>query len=488
MKTLKLIFCILWVSCIVPVHLVAQNKEVPVTTSSKEAKDFFLKGRDKLENSEAIAATALLDQAIQKDPNFALAYLYRSQSGGGFNVYRKNLDKAVSLAGKVSEGERTEILYYQAKSDGNGMKEKEYLDLLLKNFPSDKRIQMEAGTYYYGMNEYSKALEHLTKATELDKNFSPAYNMIGYCQSSLNNYKDAEKAFQSYIKLNPNRANPYDSYAELLLKMGKYDESIAQYKMAFEKDPVNFANSLLGVGHNYIFKGDYTSARKYYQDCYDKSTMPGGKLNGLYWKAVSYLYENKADAAVKVFDDYRAFAEKENLTINSMMAYANQGEIFTETGNPKEGMKYYEKAKDVIEKSKFSKVDMETFMTYSTLWQCYALTANGDFEKAKTEEVKAKAKIEASKNHADEMFLNSLMAYSAFKKGNYDEAIQYYSKSDNENPMIWYYQAMAYSKKGDKQNAAKLVEKIKKSNVNSLDLALVRNKALESLSMEEPKK
>lgn len=487
MKTFKFTFYVLLISLIVPLSLLAQNKEVPVTTSSKEALDFFMKGRDQLENSEAIAATALLDQAIQKDPNFAKAYLYRSQSGGGFTVFRKNLDKALSLVGKVSAGEKYEILFTQAQADGNGVKEKEYLDWLVKNFPSDKRIQTQTGIYYYGNKDYSKALTHFTKATELDKNYAPAYNMLGYCQSSLNNYKEAEKAFQTYIKLTPNSANPYDSYAELLLKMGKYDESIAQYKKAVEKDPVNFTLSLAGVGHNYIFKGDYPTARKYYQQYFDKATLPGGKLNALYWKAVSYLYENKVDEAVKTFDESRAVAEKENLATNVINAYANQGFIVTETGKPDEGMKYYEKAINLIGKSKFSKVDVDNLMTQAGLWRFYNLTAQEDYEKAKAEAAKIKQKVESRKNHGEEMFLNSLMGYSAFRQGNYEEAIQYYSKADTDDPLNWYYQAMAYQKKGDKLNASKMLEKIKSSNVNSLNLAIAKNRAIESLA-EEPMK
>ncbi|HET6556541.1 MAG TPA: tetratricopeptide repeat protein [Prolixibacteraceae bacterium] len=487
MKTLKFTIYILLISIVVPFHLVAQNQEVPVTTSSKEALDLFMKGRNQLENIENVAATALFEQAIQKDPNFARAYLYRAQSGGGFNVFRQNLDKAVSLLDKVSEGEKYEILCVQAQADGNGVKEKEYLDWLVTNFPSDKRIQAQAGSYYYGISDYSKALSHFKKATELDKNYAPAYNMLGYCQSALNNYPEAEKAFQTYIKLIPNSANPIDSYAELLLKMGKYDESIAQYKMAVEKDPVNFALSLAGVGHNYIFKGDYPSARKYYQQYFDKATLPGSKLNALYWEAVSYLYENKVDEAVKTFDESRALAEKENMAPTAINSYANQGFILTETGNPKEGMKHYENAIDLIGKSKFSKADVDNFMTQAALWKFYTLTAQGDYEKAKVEADKAKQTIESRKNHGEEMFLNSLLGYSALKQGNYDEAIQYYSKADAEDPLNWYYQAMAYQKMGDTQKASKLMEKIKTSNVNSMNLALVRNKTLGSLAMEESK-
>jgi tetratricopeptide (TPR) repeat protein len=121
------------------------------------------------------------------------------------------MDKAVSLIDKVSDGEKNEILYYLAQTEDNGQKQKEYLDQLLLSFPSDKRVHMMAGQYYYNLKDYSTSLIHYNKVTELDKDFAPAYNRIGYCQSELNNYGEAEKAFLTYIKLVPGKANPYDS-------------------------------------------------------------------------------------------------------------------------------------------------------------------------------------------------------------------------------------------------------------------------------------
>jgi tetratricopeptide (TPR) repeat protein len=481
MKTCKLIFFVLVVSMIVPLNILAQNKEVPVTTSSREALRLFLDGRDKLDNIEFVAAASLFDKAIKQDPGFAMAYLYRAQSGGGYNAFRQNLDKAISLAGKASEGEKLEIQYFQAYAEGDGQKQKELLDKLLASFPSDKRIQAGAGEYFYSINDFSSALKYLLKAAELDKNFASAYNMIGYCQSALNNYTEAEKAFQTYIKLVPDRGNPYDSYAELLLKMGKYDESIAQYNKAVEKDPVNFAGSLNGIGNNYIFKSDYVSARKFYQDYYDKAPTPVAKLTALFWKAISYVHEGKIENAINAFDEYRLMAEKNNLVPNAITSYAYEGYVYTESGNPKEGMKLYDKAIDLLGKSKLPEADKENMITNSMMWHLYALVLNDELDKAVPELEKFKQKVESRKNPGEEMDLNSMYGLFEIKKGNYDKAIEYFSKANTENPWNWYYTAIAYNKKNDRQDALKLFEKITKLNVNSIELALVRKRAMEEL-------
>jgi len=481
MKTLRIGYCILLILfLIIPFNLLAQNKEIPITSSSKEALDFFTKGREKLENFKSDEAASLFDQAIKKDPNFALAYLYRSQSGGGFNVFQQNLDKAVSLADKVSEGEKLQILLIKASADGNGLKQKEYYDLLIRKFPEDKRVQLDMGSYYYGINDFAKALTYFKKSAELDKNYAPAYNMIGYCQSSLNNYPEAEKAFQSYIKLSANSPNGYDSYAELLLKMGKYDESIVQYKKALEYDP-KFSFSLRGLGNNYIFKGDYSTARKNYQEFYDKSPAFSDKLSALYWIACSYVHEGKVSDAIKKMDEFRALAEKENQATSAIMSYANQGFISTESGKPDDGMKYFEKAFDLIGKSKLPEATRENFNTYSMLWRMYALTAQGKLDMAAKEAEKCKQKVESRKNPGEEMFLNSMWGFLEIKKGDYPKAIQYLSKADTEDPLNWYYHSIACEKTGDKEKATALLKKITTSNINSLNLALIRSRAMAGL-------
>lgn len=481
MKTIRYHFYALLIfACSVSYSLTAQNKEVPVTTSSRDALNFFLTGREKFENQETAVAASLFDKAIEKDPSFAIAYVYRAESGGGFNVFRQNLDKAVSLADKVSPGERLEILNFQAFADGNWQKQKEYLDQLLSTFPVDKRVQVLAGEQFYNINDFQNALAHFSKAKEIDSNFAPAFNMIGYCQSALNNYPAAEEAFKTYIKLLPDKPNPYDSYAELLLKMGKYDESIAQYKKALEKDPL-FITSLAGIGNNYIFKGDNTTARKYFQDYYDKSPNVNGKFDALYQMATSYIHEGKPEEAVKIFDEYRALAEKEKLVTNEINSYAYQGFTLSQAGNPKEGKEYFEKGIELLGKSDLPAGTKENLIVNSMLWRFYYLTVNNELDKAQAQSELCRSRIESKNNPEKEPFFNTLLGIFELKKGDYDQAIKYFSVGDKQNPLTWYYTAQVYSKKGDKDNSDKYLEKIANWNVNSLDLAFVRKNAIDEI-------
>jgi tetratricopeptide (TPR) repeat protein len=163
-----------------PTTLLAETKtgELTITTSSKPALALFQQAREKMENLETAAAAPMLDEAIRKDPDFAMAYAYRALAGGGFNVLRENLEKAVSLKDKMSPGERHWILAQEAGFDGNLTKAKEHGDALLKLYPQDKRVAQLAGTFLGDSPaDLGAALRHYEKATALDPRFASAYRL-----------------------------------------------------------------------------------------------------------------------------------------------------------------------------------------------------------------------------------------------------------------------------------------------------------------------
>src|SRR5689334_14041290 len=88
--------------------------KVPITTSSEEAKELYLKGRDLAEKLRATDAHAYYEKAVALDPNFALAYVGLANTSGTAKEFVANVQQAVTLAPKVSEGERHVILGLEA--------------------------------------------------------------------------------------------------------------------------------------------------------------------------------------------------------------------------------------------------------------------------------------------------------------------------------------------------------------------------------------
>jgi tetratricopeptide (TPR) repeat protein len=447
------------------------DKGIPITTSSSEARDLFIQGRDDYENIEFSAAAKLFDEAIAKDSTFALAYLYRAYSGGGAQVVRTNLEKAQAMTGKVSEGERVLIGYMQATSDANRPKQKENLDKLLTMYPEDKRVRLAAGTYFQTVGDNKSALDSYTKATEIDSTYAAAYNYIGYVNIAQGKLDAAEKAFKKYISLQPDKPNPYDSYAELLLKMGRYDESIVQYQKAYDTDNL-FISSLSGIANNYIFKGDFAKAREYQQMYFDKATQVNDKLSAMFYKALSFMYENKLDDAIKAFEERRAFAQREKQSGAMVYSIAYQGFALSEMGKASDGMKKYEEAISTIDKVDLTPRQKENLQVYSNFWRAFGYALDNKLDKAKASADLFKKDVEARNNPDEKTTLEQVLALIDYKAGKYDVAIEQLSKQE-PNPWVMFYHGQALLKKGDKEAAKSLFTKIVNWNQNSIQLAAV---------------
>src|SRR5690606_6575020 len=94
----------------------------------------------------------------------------------------------------------------------------------------------------------------------INPEFALAYNSIGYAERNAGHPAAAEAAFRRYIALVPDDPNPYDSYGELLLTLGRFDEAIAQYRRAQAIDPA-FAGSFVGIASAEALAGRHEAGR-----------------------------------------------------------------------------------------------------------------------------------------------------------------------------------------------------------------------------------
>jgi tetratricopeptide (TPR) repeat protein len=462
-----------------PTTLLAQTKtgELTITTSSKPALALFEQARDKIDNQETTAAAPLLDQAIQKDPDFAMAYAYRALAGGGFNVLRENMEKAVSLKDKVSPGERHWILAQEARFDGNLPKATEHSDALLKLYPQDKRVAQLAGTLLGDSPaDLGAALRYYEKATTLDTRFASGYNMIGYTQSRLGDYPAAEVAFKQYIALRPGSPNPYDSYAELLMKMGRYDDSIAEYQKALTKDP-RFTSALAGIGHNEVFKGDFAKGRESYQLEFDQASNVNGKTGSLFWTTTSWVHEGNTLATLKAIEQQLAFATKENLVPVVIGIHQQAAFILAESGDLAGAVEHIDAASRLVEESQLPSSTKEAARLRTMLARVRILTAVHEFDSARMLVDKCQAMVDLSRNPAEGRALQGVFGMLELEQGHNDQALAHFAKADPESAYDLFYTAVAQERNGNTVEADRLYGKVATWNQNNLGYALVRARA-----------
>jgi len=462
------------VLALAPLLASAQQKQLSITTTSPEALALYQKALDYSENVENANALPLLDQAIEKDPGFAMAYALRAVAGGGFNVARENREKALSLLDKVSAGERHWIMASQAQADGDVPKMQQHVAELLKLHPSDRHAAYFAGNAVRMVDD-TQALKHFKHATTIDPKFAAPYNQIGYIQLRKGDFAGAEQALKQYIATRPDSANPYDSYAELLLRMGRYEESIAQYEKALVKSP-GFAGSLLGIGHNQVFMGNYAKGREGYQRLYDSGSAPD-KAESLYWKAVSFVHEGNMAEALQALEQQREFATAEKLTPTAMSAQLDQARLLSASGKSSEAVSQIDRVEAMIDGAQFSDRAKTNWHRQVLLARALTAAQAKDFATAGSSMSAAKAAMTADLPTAAREIDESSLGVIDVLQGNYDSALRHLKLADPEDPYAMFYQAEAMRLKGDAAGAAKMYAKVGKSNQNGLGYALVRSRA-----------
>ena len=448
--------------------------KVPITTTSNEARAEFLQGRSLSDKLLAQDSLQHFDKAIALDPDFAIAELARANSSPTAKEFFDHLNKAVSLADKASEGEKLFILATEAGANGDTAKQKDALDKLVAEYPNDERAHFNLGNYYFAQQEMDPAIEQYKKATELVPSYSAAYNILGYAYRQKRDYQDAELAFKRYIELIPSDPNPYDSYAELLLKMGRFDDSIAQYRKALSIDP-HFMPSHFGISADLMYMGKPNEADDELQQMANQARNDGELRTALFGMAVVAADRGNFGAAAQQLDKEFAVAEKKNDKAAMAADLQAKGNVLVEMASFDQAKQQFDRSLQLIEGSSLSQEikDNAKLAHHFNLAELYL--ARKDYAAAKRE---AEDFRQGAKNPAQLKQAHELDGRLALAERDYDKAIAELLQANQQDPRIVYILSQAYQGKGDGTKAKELC--IKAAEFNSLpqlNYAFIRVKA-----------
>ncbi|MFC1693246.1 tetratricopeptide repeat protein [Candidatus Latescibacterota bacterium] len=109
---------------------------------------------------------------------------------------------------------------------------------------------------------YPRAKEYVNKALEIDNTLGEAHGTLGIINMNYDwNWKAAEREFKQALQLNPNSADINMNYSFLLTLTERHEEAIAEAKRAQELDPLSIHFSAL-VGIELYYAGRYDEAIK----------------------------------------------------------------------------------------------------------------------------------------------------------------------------------------------------------------------------------
>ena len=280
-------------------------------TENPEAHRLYLLGRyhfAKFTRAGWTNAIHYFEQALQVDPNFALAYCGLADTygwaGGQLMPGREAWAKEMELAQKA-------------------------LDL----DPNLAEAHLSMGTALFSVLGPHAAEKELDRAVELNPNLPLIYDQYGWTFSEMGRFDDAIAAEKKALQLDPLNTFLNTDLAFFLYWAHRYEEATTQIRKTLELDPNNaFAHSILGWC--LIWKGNKAGATAEFQ----KSTT----LDDLPWYVSSLGY------ACAVSGD-RAKAEQilhhlDELAKQRYVSPANRAAVYLGLGDNEKALDWLEKA------------------------------------------------------------------------------------------------------------------------------------------------
>ncbi len=461
--------------CVVAVSVSAADK-IPITTSSDEARQLYVQGRDLAERLRATDARRLYELAVAKDKNFALGYLGLANTSGTTKEFIEATMKAASLASQVSDGERHMVLGLDAAMKGNPAGVLEHYTELVRLYPNDERAHNLLGNTYFGRQEYETAVTHFVKASTINPSFSQPYNQMGYAYRFLERFGEAETAFKKYIQLIPGDPNPYDSYAELLMKMGRFDESIRNYEKALSLD-ANFVASYVGIGNNHLAMGQPEKARTAFAKIATVARNTGEKRLARFWAAASYVHEGATDKAIDEIKAQYSLAEAEH-DLASMSGDLNlMGDVLREAGRLDEATAKYADSVSTIDRAAVPDEVKNATRRNHVFEQGRVAAARKDIVTAKAKAAEYADLVAVRKAPFELQQQHELAGLNALAENRPAAAVQEFARANQQDPRILYLTAVAHQAAGDAQHASALAAKAAKFNGLNFTYGYVRTKA-----------
>ncbi len=302
-----------------------QRRIAEVTTSSLDAYNYFLRGRNDHDKLYFEDAQKFLEKAVEFDPEFAVAYLYLAWTYGELgNTKARNeaYKKAKICSAKASEKERLYIeAAYCAAIESNKEERIRLLNEIIKKYPKEKRAHYYMAIQYEREKKYPQAIEEFNISLQLDPNYGDALNSVAYMYADLENFNEAIAQFKKYAAASPGDANPFDSMGEIYFRMGNIEEALAKYNEAIEVRP-DFYFPYWAISYINAYLENYPAAFKWLDQFIDHAPSQGAKAEGHWWKGFMCYWLGMLEKSLLEFEKAEKLAESvENKLLLSYISW-----------------------------------------------------------------------------------------------------------------------------------------------------------------------
>jgi tetratricopeptide (TPR) repeat protein len=269
------------------------------STTSEAARGAF---RDALLESHSVGparARARIATAVSNDPKFGLARAYQAVIATGMTAAEreKSIGDAVAMMGSASVPEVLLTLWWRENAAGRGAGALPLLEAVSRLAPADTQV---AYILLAARNAGKTPAEQSANSRQFSQSFpgyAPAYNNLAYSLWATGDRDGALAAVQEFVKLAPDHPNAHDSYADILLLMGKPQDAIAHVQREIELDPAFGGEAKLGAIQ--LMLGDIPAARTAFAKGAEIADTPVERLDNMTWHAATYVYAHDGKSALR---------------------------------------------------------------------------------------------------------------------------------------------------------------------------------------------
>lgn len=454
--------------------------EVPITTASDEARALFMEGRALLDDLHFTDARAKFVAAAEADPDFTMAHLMVANTSQSVAEFFESVGKASAAAKGASDGEQLYVMATVAASENNQAAQGAALKKLVAKYPKDPRTHMTLGNFLQGQQDFVGAAEHFTHATEIDPGYAGAYNSLGYAYRALDDLDQAKSAFEKYVEVLPNEANPQDSLAELLMEMGNYEESVKHYQAALDLDS-NFLSAYAGIARNQSLMGEGEQAQATAAKMLVAARTAQERQNAMFQSVTSHLFAGDTDAALEVGNAMIADAEAAGryAAVGGINEY--MGDIMLNADDPAKAEEHFGLALEHRLKSGTNEANKAQAKRNHAFKMAISAMVAENAEAAAERTAEYTAAVKEGGSAFERRRAHALAGYMAMINDDMQGGVDHLAQANQFNPHILYWSAVAHNALGDKEKARDLLIRAANRNTLSANLPFVRAKALEAI-------
>ena len=487
MNTRRIAATLAWLFALLlaPIAASAAVQEIPVTTTSAEARLAFDAGQAALDRGDAQQANDLFRTAVAADPDCVYAWYNLSNvtfSTEEFNAALRGGERGLA---KASEGERMLLEFNKLFLDNNFGAQLELADRLTQKYPESPRAWMLLAAAQGALNKFAEQRATLEKVIALAPQFSPAPFTLAasYLFNEPKDFARSEKYYRQAIAIAPSVDMYYWSLGDVYRGANRLEEARRYYKLALQLDPGDLT-SPIKLGHVNSFLGNFDEARA----DYDRGIAAGGPANAGFlapFRALTYVYAGDPATAVqaleKLVGDIDGFGAAPDQRLNAKVAALTSAATIAMWSGQNDAAARLLATRSTLMRENAKLVGTAAFTNIQesqiAFFDGQLAAWRGDYKGAKAQ-AKQVAQLVAAENNPRKLEpYHELLGLTALRQKKYAQAVSELRQADQTQLHNKYLLAQALEATHAVDEAQRLYHEVAVNNFNTVDFALLRGEA-----------